>query len=80
MLLEIRFIDNKDATRGDVCILGSQILEQYVVRYKDDSNTFENDLKVEAEIIKNGDPQKEVPYTLLQYKFKDDTAELHTVY
>lgn len=72
ILDDITFLSEKAASRGEVALMASETLEQYVVQYEDSSNSFKNALKVEAEIIENGDSQKEVPYTLLQDKFKEN--------
>ncbi|MEA1960108.1 MAG: S-layer homology domain-containing protein [Bacillota bacterium] len=75
ILYNITFVSCKDITRGKVFILCTATLEQNVVQYNAISNTFENAIKVEADIIENGDQEKEVPYTLLQKKIQNDHRE-----
>lgn len=69
ILDDITFLSEKAASRGEVALMASETLEQYVVQYEDSSNSFKNALKVETDLIENGDPQKEVPYSLLQENF-----------
>lgn len=71
----ISFIADKAASRGEVAIMVSKILDQYVVCDRELVWPFVKSLKVEADIIENGDPQKEVPSTLLQDNFNINSAE-----
>lgn len=68
ILDDIQFIASKDVTGAELCILCSETLKQYIVQYNVTSNTFEKACKVEANLIENGDNEKELPYTLLQLR------------
>lgn len=76
VLDNILFRSYNDITRGKAFILCSNILDEYVVQYDAASNTFENATKAEAGIMENGDPNKEVPYTLLQKKLQNEQCDI----
>ncbi len=59
------FLANSAATRAEVAVVISGVLDQFMVEYNAANNSFENILMRESDIIPNGNPQKEVPYTLL---------------
>jgi hypothetical protein len=70
IIAKIAFTANKTATRAEVASMGSAALDQYVVEYLADSNTFVNDQKVDADDLDKDNNKKElITFTLMEDKF-----------
>jgi hypothetical protein len=65
LLDNLMFLAYSPATRAEAAVMISGLLDQVMVEYNAADNSFQNILKRESEIVPNGDPQKEIPYTLL---------------
>ena len=65
LLDKLMFLANSPATRAEAAVMISGLLDQVMVEYNAIDNSFQNILKKESEIVPNGDPQKEILYTLL---------------
>ncbi len=76
ILDDITFVANKAATRAEIACMGSETLDQYVVEYQADSNTFINDVKVDVDDLdKDGNKKEQTTYTLVEDKFKGGLTE-----
>lgn len=64
----------KPATYDELFTICNKALDQYIVQYNDNLNTFEYALKEETNIIENGDPQKKIPFSLRQKIFLESKS------